>query len=188
MFSSSTPLVSFKQSSGNSNNNDVYLPERLGFEALNEWVNQLPVNNSPAWIGLPVSAETERMKTMGLKLLHNLELLTKSTLASADYGVEDSNSTSSQSMCYKQVLQLCEQWIQNTLPSQTVLSQQKAIISDNSNSKSSKVMSVITRFMNRELYGTVQMLSFMLKDVEYLKYNAIVLLEYGFYSYVFIYI
>ena len=171
MFSSSTPLVSFKNSSGISGGamNDLYLPERLGYEALNEWVNQLPVNSTPSWIGLPVSAETERMKAMGLKLLHNLELLTKSTLATVEYATEESSSTSTQLVCYKQILQLCDQWIQSALPPQTALSQQKLLVHENSVEKSTGTVSVITRFMNRELQSTLQMLSFMLKDVEYLK-------------------
>eukprot|EP01039_Chlorochromonas_danica_P002781 gene2781-3035_t len=53
----------------------VTLPDSLGRQALETWTKSLPDSNSPAWIGLPSTAETQLKRTVAQRALANLAVL-----------------------------------------------------------------------------------------------------------------
>lgn len=53
----------------------VTLPDALGRQAFEAWVKTLPDSNSPSWIGLPVTAESQLKSHTARRVLANLALL-----------------------------------------------------------------------------------------------------------------
>lgn len=53
----------------------VVLPDGLSRQAFEAWVKALPDSNSPAWLGLPVTAEIQLQSVMGQRVLHKLAVL-----------------------------------------------------------------------------------------------------------------
>uniref|UniRef100_A0A7S3GTW8 Dynein heavy chain n=1 Tax=Spumella elongata TaxID=89044 RepID=A0A7S3GTW8_9STRA len=53
----------------------VTLPDALGRQAFEAWVKTLPDSNSPSWIGLPVTAESQLKSQAARRVLANLALL-----------------------------------------------------------------------------------------------------------------
>ena len=53
----------------------VTLPDALGRQAFEAWVKSLPDSNSPSWIGLPVTAESQLKTHTARRVLANLALL-----------------------------------------------------------------------------------------------------------------
>ena len=53
----------------------VTLPDALGRQAFEAWVKALPDSNSPSWIGLPVTAESQLMSQTARRILSSLALL-----------------------------------------------------------------------------------------------------------------
>ncbi|RYH06718.1 hypothetical protein EON65_42550, partial [archaeon] len=51
------------------------LPDSLSRQALETWTKSLPDSNSPAWIGLPVSAENQLKRIVAQRTLANLAIL-----------------------------------------------------------------------------------------------------------------
>ena len=48
------------------------MPKNLGRQALEDWMKALPDTNSPSWIGLPVTAESQLKIYMAQQILANL--------------------------------------------------------------------------------------------------------------------
>jgi dynein heavy chain 1 len=53
----------------------VTLPDALGRQAFESWVKALPDSNSPSWIGLPLTAESQLKSLMAERILSALALL-----------------------------------------------------------------------------------------------------------------
>lgn len=53
----------------------VSLPDALGRQAFESWLKALPDSNSPSWIGLPVTAESQLKSQMAERVLANLALV-----------------------------------------------------------------------------------------------------------------
>jgi dynein heavy chain 1 len=53
----------------------VTLPDALGRQAFEAWIKALPDSNSPSWIGLPATAESQLKRHMAARILAALALL-----------------------------------------------------------------------------------------------------------------
>lgn len=53
----------------------VTLPDALGRQAFEGWIKTLPDSNSPSWIGLPATAESQLKSHMARRILSALALL-----------------------------------------------------------------------------------------------------------------
>jgi dynein heavy chain 1 len=82
----------------------VTLPSNLGRHALEEWIKALPDTNSPSWIGLPITAESQLKIYMAQKILSNLSAF-GNQVDSADMGDDDDAGGN------KIYQDMCERWI-----------------------------------------------------------------------------
>jgi dynein heavy chain 1 len=68
------------------------LPDGLGRAAFEAWIRELPDSNSPAWLGLPVTAEAALQSSTGHRALHKLAVLQGVAGDEDESGAVDSSS------------------------------------------------------------------------------------------------
>jgi hypothetical protein len=73
------------------------LPDGLGRAAFEVWIRELPDSNSPAWLGLPVTAEAALQSSTGHRALHKLAVLQGVAGDEDESGAVASSSSSSSS-------------------------------------------------------------------------------------------
>lgn len=183
MFSSNTALVSLPDGGGGAgameeedgapsgHASSLMLPERLGREALDKWVALLPSSNPPTWIGLPLSAEMERKQALGMKLLATLDSLTKSALVTvqtseAPASTDVSDAESGISTTHSNIMKICDKWLCSMLPPADAVTKCNAIVALKS---ADTAVSVVDRFILRELSRAAHMITFIRTDIDYLK-------------------
>ena len=92
----------------------VTLPSNLGRLALEDWIKGLPDTNSPSWIGLPVTAESQLKIYMAQQILGNLTIF-QNTIDASDAGDDEDSGG------YKGLQEMVERWMavlpcENSLP------------------------------------------------------------------------
>lgn len=93
----------------------IKLPDGLNRQAFEKWMQELPDANSPAWLGLPVTAESQLQTNLGQRTLRKLTLL---------QGILDETSTANDSgdsrPQLKGLLDATEKWLK-ALPADSSL-------------------------------------------------------------------
>jgi dynein heavy chain 1, cytosolic len=85
------------------------LPESVNRSAFESWINALPDTNSPTWIGLPATAETQVRIQSALQIVTRLTLL--QGLTSSIHELEDSKATGSSSAMKSAMVENLERWM-----------------------------------------------------------------------------
>jgi dynein heavy chain 1, cytosolic len=134
----------------------VTLPDSLSKQALDTWMKSLPDSNSPAWIGLPTSAENQLKRTIAQRALANLAIL-EGMLSVDEVDISASNSTNESSAAavhkgqQKILLDVLQKWL-SLLPNAEELEKIVDISGSKNNTNNG---SVLARTLIREIqYGT----------------------------------
>lgn len=93
----------------------VTLPDAFGRQAFESWIRALPDAHSPAWLGLPLKAESQLKSSRGQRALSNLAML--QGVESAEVTSSDKNS---QQIRNKNALDTAMKWL-SALPSENSL-------------------------------------------------------------------
>lgn len=127
-------------------------------QAFEAWIKTLPDAHSPAWLGLPVQAESQLKSSIGQKALSTLARL---------QGVESANTVSvtdedTQQRRNRSAFESAERWLK-TLPSASDISSLIPEGSDHS------TLSSLQRSLIREVATGRGVLSLVRKDLELIK-------------------
>lgn len=132
------------------------------FQAFEAWIQALPDAHSPAWLGLPVEAESQLKSLIGQKALSKLAQL---------QGVESANVVSStdkntQQIRNKSALEGAQRWLAS-LPSDSDMASLAALSLVDVNSLTP--LTSLQRCLAREVCRGRSALSLVRKDLEFVK-------------------
>ncbi len=180
MYQSTTPLFELIGTRSEDDDDAIqsqnainYLPQRLGRDAALQWVNSLPNNSSPMWIGLPLAAETDRQQTIGLRLVQNLHNLTQSALVPAESASTNAGGIDLLGVggkIFKGVLKLTERWLGLLQGVKNIEGiKQSAAEATGAMSKSEPNLMPLNRFLHREVAHLCNAITRARSDIEYLR-------------------
>ena len=151
-FDSHFPLVQYSLPDG-SVQTIVVAPEGTCKHDFEEWVNSLPVYNSPIWLGLPATAEERLLSTQGNEILHELALIQDSIDNYTTDTIKDHIVSSNISSLASSVEKWLSVLLLNIQPLQCT---------------SQNLQNPLFRFFNREVQAICQLQHIVIEDLKFI--------------------
>ena len=144
------------------------LPDGFSRQAVDRWVDELPDNSTPAYLGLPSTAENQLQSYKGISLLGNLgtllesELTTEMTNSNANVVTIETNKTSDDRSHLAYLAETIVMW-KNSLPADDVV---KRLAATDLYLGSDSTASPIQRAIYREIGQGSSLLQLVYSDIQ----------------------